>query len=194
MDNMPDQTSRFEIRPSNESTFALEVFKTGLLAGKRHILFFEKYSGELEYDPQQPENSKARVLVDSRSVTCKDKWLKPEQKKKVVSMALNDMLSADQFPQITFTSTTISRKSTNQYEVRGDLTIRGTTRPVTLLLAVKPVGSERLEIDGEAAISLKDYGLKPPSALIGLVGTKDKMELRYLIWAERCSSGVRAAS
>ena len=194
MDNMPDETPRFEIRPSTESTFALEVFKTGLMAGKRHILFFEKFSGEIEYDQQQPEKSKARLVVESRSITCKDKWLKPEQRKKVVSAALNEMLSVDQFHEITFTSTTITRKSPNQYEARGDLTIRGTTRAVMVQVAAKPVGSERLELDGEATISMKDYGLKPPSALLGLIGTKDKMELRYLVWAERARSDVRAAS
>jgi hypothetical protein len=51
--------------------------------------------------------------------------------------------------------------------------------------AAKPSGIERLEIDGDAEISLKDYGLMPPSAMLGLIGTKSKMTLRFLVWAEK---------
>ena len=182
---MPDQPVRYQIKPSNESTFTLEVFKTGLMTGKKHFLFFEQYTGEIDYDPQRPENSQVRFTVEAGSVTCKDTWVKPKDRKKVLDAALNDMMAATQHPQLTFSSTRIAAKSKGQYEVQGNLTVRGIARPVTFPAAVKPVGDQRLEIDGDAQISLKDYGLKGPSALMGLIGTKDKMTLRFLVWAEK---------
>ena len=53
------------------------------------------------------------------------------------------------------------------------------TKPITFIAAAKPSGIDRLEIDGDAEINLKDCGLKPPSALLGLIGTKSKMTLRF---------------
>jgi len=184
MEDMSEELPRFEIKPSNESTLALEVFKTGLLTGKRHIFFFEKYTGEVLYDSASPEKSNAHLTIDAGSVTLQDKWLKPKQKVHILEVARNDMLAAARHPQITFTSSGAIKKSSSLYLVRGELTIRGVTRPVEIEVAVKPLGDRRLELDGNAFVRMKEYGLKPPSALLGLIGTKDRMELRFLVWAE----------
>jgi len=179
------QTVRYLIRPSAESTLTLEVFKSGILAGKKHLFFFEDYQGELDYDPARVENSRVRLTIQARSVTCKDTWIKPEDRKKVLDAALNDMMAVNQYPQISFVSTSIVAKSKGQYEVRGDLTVRGIAKPVTLQAAVKSIGDVKLEIDGDTHISHHDYGLKPLSKFGGIVGTKDQMTLRFLVWAER---------
>ena len=155
---MPEEIVRYLIKPSAESTFTLEVSKTGLMAGKKHFLFFEQYSGEVDYDPQHPENSRVSLTVEARSVTCKDAWVK------------------------------ITGKSKGQYEIQGNLTVRGITKPIAFAAAAKPSGIERLEIDGDAQINLKDYGLTPPSAMLGLIGAKSKMTLRFLVWAEKTSA------
>jgi polyisoprenoid-binding protein YceI len=183
---MPEEIVRYLIKPSAESTFTLEVSKTGLMAGKKHFLFFEQYSGEVDYDPQHPENSRVSLTVEARSVTCKDAWVKKkEQRKMILDAAVNDMMAASQYPQLTFASTRITGKSKGQYEIQGNLTVRGITKPIAFAAAAKPSGIERLEIDGDAQINLKDYGLTPPSAMLGLIGTKSKMTLRFLVWAEK---------
>jgi polyisoprenoid-binding protein YceI len=181
-----EKTTRYQIRPSAESTFTLEVSKTGLMAGKKHVLFFEQYAGEVDYDAQHPDNSRVRLTVEAKSVTCKDAWVKKkEQRKKILDAAVNDMMAASQYPQLTFASTRIDGKSKGQYEIQGELTVRGVTKPITFMAAAKPSGIERLEIDGDARINLKDYGLTAPSAMLGLIGTKNKMTLRFLVWAEK---------
>ena len=185
---MPEETVRYTIRPSAESTLTLEVFKTGLLAGKKHFFFFEQYEGEIDYDAQRPDNSRVRMTIQARSITCKDTWVKPEDRKKILDAALNDMMAANQYPQLSFASTRIVTKSKGLYEIQGDLTVRGIAKPVTFQAAVKPVGSQRLEIDGDARISHKDYGLKPISRFGGIVGTKDQMLLRFLVWAEKIAA------
>jgi polyisoprenoid-binding protein YceI len=191
---MQGEVFRYEIKPSNESTFAVEVFKTGLLTGKRHVFFFERYQGNVQYDPASPEQSSVRLNIESNSITCKDTWVSSKQKKHILSVTLHDMLAADQSPQITYVSTGIVKKSSSQYEVRGDLTIRGVTRPMLLQIATKAIGTDRLELDGDSTIPMKEFGLKPPSALLGLIGTKDKMQLRFLVWAERGKTDRSAAS
>jgi polyisoprenoid-binding protein YceI len=186
---MPEESARYVIRPSAESTFTLEVSKAGLMAGKKHFLFFEQYAGEVDYDSKRPENSSVTLTVEARSVTSKDAWVKKkEDRKKIVDAAVNDMMAASQYPQLKFASTRITSKSKGQFEIQGDLTVRGITKPITFVAAAKPSGIERLEIDGDAQINLKDYGLKPPAAMLGLIGTKSKMTLRFLVWAEKSSA------
>ncbi|HMD47892.1 MAG TPA: YceI family protein, partial [Bryobacteraceae bacterium] len=163
----------------------LEVFKSGLLAGKKHLFFFEDYQGELDYDAARVENSQVRLTIQARSLTCKDNWVRPQDRKTILDAALNDMMAVNQYPQISFVSSRVVTKSKGQYEVQGDLTVRGIAKPVTLQAAVKPVGDVRLEIDGDARISHQDYGLKPLSKFGGIVGTKDQMLLRFLVWAEK---------
>ena len=180
---MADEIARYEIQ-SSKSSLALEIFKKGILAGKRHVLFFEKFLGEIQYDHQQPQRSRLDFVLDCSSVRCEDNWLTSKQRKKVVSFALEELLIVDRYPQIKFSSTVIIRQAINQYEMQGDLTIRGTTRRVSVQVATKP-SPERLEIDGEAVLRMKDYGMKPPTELLGLSGTRNRMKLRFVVWADR---------
>jgi len=183
------ETTRYQIQPSAESTFTLEVAKTGLLTGKKHFFFFEQYQGELDYDAERPEKSTARLTVEANSITCKDPWLKDKTMRKVIlDTALNKMMAAKQYPQLQFQATRIAAKAKGQFEIQGNLTVRGISKPITFDAAAKPSGINRLEIDGDAEINLKDYGLKPPSAMLGLIGTKSKMTLRFLVWAEKPAS------
>ena len=74
-----------------------------------------------------------------------------------------DFLDADNFPTITFTSTAI-RGEQNRYRVDGDLTIRGTTRTVTLDLIVNgftpdTFGDTRMSISATADINRNDFGV-----------------------------------
>jgi polyisoprenoid-binding protein YceI len=182
---MSEEIVRYSIRPLPESTLTLEVFKTGLMAGKKHSLFFEQYDGQIDYNAQRVEDSRIRFTVQAASMTCRDNWVKPEDRKKILDAALNEMLAVNQYPQLSFVSTRIITKSKGQFETQGDLTVRGIAKPVTLQAAVKPVGDLRLEIDGDAKISHHDYGLKPFSRFGGIIGTKDEMLLRFLVWAEK---------
>ncbi len=177
--------AHYQIRPSNESISALEVFKAGLLMGKKHVLFFEKYSGEVEYSRERPEESSVRIVVEARSARCRDDWLKPADRKKVLAATVDGMLAADRYPDIAFSSTRIVPKGSSRLEVQGTFSISGTTRPATMDVTITPIGDDRLELDCNSVISLRDYGLKPPSSALGLIRTKDNAIFRFLLWAEK---------
>jgi polyisoprenoid-binding protein YceI len=74
-----------------------------------------------------------------------------------------DFFDAANFPAMTFRSTKISQKGTD-VEITGDLTIRGATKPVTLVgEMVQPVtdpwGNTRAALTASAKINRKDWGL-----------------------------------
>jgi polyisoprenoid-binding protein YceI len=74
-----------------------------------------------------------------------------------------DFFDVETFPEISFVSSTIVPKG-DAYELQGDLTIKGITRPVALEtefngVAVDPFGNTRAGLSAETTISRKDFGL-----------------------------------
>ena len=74
-----------------------------------------------------------------------------------------DFFDVEAFPEISFVSNAIVPKG-DAYELQGDLTIKGVTRPVALEtelhgVAVDPFGNTRAGLTAETTISRKDFGL-----------------------------------
>ena len=163
-----------ELRPSAANRFTLEVEKTGLLRGKTHVFSFGKYRGRLDYKEQTPELSKVQFEIESKSIVCLDTWVSDKDKVKIVHTALDEMLAADKYPTISFVSTRVTPKSPNAFEVTGSLSIRGVVRSATVT-----VTKMADNYDGTAEVNMKDFGLKPPTAALGAVGTKELMTVKF---------------
>lgn len=88
---------------------------------------FDDLSGTIAYDPADPSASTMSFEVKIDSVhsgnSRRDNHLKSP-----------DFFNSRQFPVSTFVSTSFASAGDNVYEVSGDLTINGTTRPVTIEL------------------------------------------------------------
>jgi polyisoprenoid-binding protein YceI len=179
----PAETVKYRVAPASGSNFSLDVFKTGLMSGKKHHFVFSRYSGDIEYDRDRPANSKVRFAVEAASATLTDDWVKEGDRQKILSAALHDMMAAEKYPQLIFSSTRISAKAPNRFEVEGMLTVRGIPRLVTLDVTVRPGTEDRIEIVGGGEIRLRDYGLKPPSAALGAIGTKNEMRVQFALTA-----------
>ncbi|HUA11094.1 MAG TPA: YceI family protein [Solirubrobacteraceae bacterium] len=82
-----------------------------------------------------------------------------------------DFFEVEKYPQITFASTEITPVSDGQFEVKGDLTIHGVTRPITLeaeLEGYEPSdmqGKERIGVSATTKISRSDFEIKFDAAL-----------------------------
>lgn len=168
------QAQRYRIQPSDSARLELRVAKTGLYRGKVHVFTFSTYGGSMSFDAQKPETSQASLTISARDIKLMDTWLSQKDFKSVQEYALNDMLAAERYPDITFTSTAVRATSPMHFEVRGTLTIRGIAKPAVLSVAL--MGNR---FEGEATIRLTDYGLKPPKAALGLVGTENEMKFSF---------------
>ena len=180
---MPVGEVLYTILPSNDSTLALEVLKTRLMRRKKHTLFFENFRGEFSYFPERPEASRVNLTIDARSVICRDPWLKTRKQQLVTNYVRNEGLSADDHPEIRFASTRIYRKPIRGFVVEGVLTVRGVGRTVKVNVVLNPMKHGRVQIDGDATFCLSDFGVRPPSSMFGLIGTKDEALVRLLLWA-----------
>jgi len=167
----------YDLVPAPGSRLALEVFKTGFLRGKRHTFQFERYRGTLSYDPARPEATRVRLGMEAVSLALKDTWLSEKVFQKVQKYALEDMLAATRYPELTFESSAVRSIGTEQFEVQGNLTIRGIAKPVVMQVTRRTP----LTFEGSSTLKMTAWGLKPPSGGLGTVGTRDEMIFSFAI-------------
>jgi polyisoprenoid-binding protein YceI len=173
----------FEIKPAPGSRFALEIYKTGLFSGKKHLFLFERYTGTLNYNAAAPESSKVDLTVEAASFVVKDDWVSEKQAKSVREEAEGkNGLEVSKHASIRFVSSSMARAG-DAFTVQGTLTIRGIEKPVSVAVSMKPGEGGMLRFEGKAEVKLKDYGIKPPTAALGAIGTKNEMAVSFSLVA-----------
>jgi polyisoprenoid-binding protein YceI len=89
-----------------------------------------------------------------------------------------------QYPLITFLSKKTLQTGPNTFEVQGDFTMRGVSKPETLALTVSGAGTGSGTIKGKMAIDRKDYGMKSGIPLIKIA---DRVEVTVDLKVKRVS-------
>ncbi len=95
-----------------------------------------------------------------------------------------DFFDVDHSPLITFHSTKIVQTGPNSFEVDGDFTIRGVTKPEKLTLTVSLVGPGVGTISGTMAFDRKDYGMNKG---IPFVTIANRVEVNVSLKGKRVS-------
>ena len=118
---------------------------------------FNAFSGSLVLDGSSPTASGATVEIDAASFASGN-----EDRDKHVRGA--DFLDVEQYPTLQFVARSVRRTDDDAFVMVGDLTIRGTTRPVEIKaelegIVTDPWGNERIGFAGTTQISRKDFGL-----------------------------------
>jgi polyisoprenoid-binding protein YceI len=104
-----------------------------------------------------------------------------------------DFFDADNLPEIAFRSTSIVPTGDDEFDIAGDFTIHGVTRPITLAATLEgtetdPQGNARVGVSATAQINRSDYDMKFNMALgSGNVVVSDKVKILLEI------SAVKAA-
>jgi polyisoprenoid-binding protein YceI len=162
----------------------LEVEKAGLLSGKKHLFEFPAYSGALRFDPANPGAASVTIEVLSASFMVMDDWIDQKDRQKVAEFTRSPaMLDVSRHPKLVFRSAAIEPIREDAYRVLGELTIRGIAKPVTLIVKLRREAGG-LIVEGRVAFPMTQFGLKPPSAALGAIRTKDVMTLRLEVLAK----------
>ena len=108
-----------------DSTHGYITFTYSHLGFSNPRVGFNSFDTVLNLDSENPENSTIEVTIDAASI---------DSRVEEFNGHLNgtDFFNTAENPTITFTSTAIEATGDNTFDVTGDLTIMGTTKPVTL--------------------------------------------------------------
>ncbi|MFE8012856.1 YceI family protein [Streptomyces antibioticus] len=171
-------TGEYTIDPSHSSLgFVARHAMVTNVKGK-----FLDFSGSLHLDGTDPSASTASLDVTMDSIDTgsadRDGHLKSA-----------DFFKTDEFPTMTFRSTSAEALGGDDYRITGDLSILGVTRPLTIDLefngsAKDPFGNERVGFEGKAELLRSEWGLTWNAALeTGGVLVSDKIKLNFDISA-----------
>jgi polyisoprenoid-binding protein YceI len=150
----------FKVDPVHSTVFfKIKHFGVGYVYGR-----FNTFSGTLAFDDANSADSSIAVTVNTASVDSgnpgRDKHLKSP-----------DFFNVKEFPDVSFKSTAIKKVDDHNYELTGDLTLLGVTKPITAKLerigtGSDPRGGERSGIEAIFTIKRLDFGMKfMPQAL-----------------------------
>ncbi|MEC2306476.1 hypothetical protein GWJ21_12620 [Bacillus coagulans] len=125
---------------------------------------FQNFEVELEADPQDLTDANISFIVDASSISTKN-----DDRDNHLRSA--DFLDVEQYPKITFVSKSVTKAGNNEYNVTGDLTIRGVTKEETFKATFEGIsknpmsGAETAGFSAEGTVKRSNYGLTWNAAL-----------------------------
>ena len=149
---------------------------SSVTAAARHMMLttvrgaFSGTTGVIDFDPAKPEAGGVELRIPAASVNTGDE-------KRDGHLRSADFLDAAAHPEIVFKSTKVSAKGKNDFIVDGDLTIRGTTKSVSVNvelvgIGVDPRAGQRAGFDATFSFDRTQWGLVwnmpiPSGVLVG---------------------------
>ena len=163
--------------------YTLDVTHTRLGFSARHAMVttvrgsFKEFEGTGHIDTANPANSSVSVKIKAESIDTGNA-------DRDAHLRSGDFFENEAYPEITFVSTKVE-KDGEDWVVTGDLTIKGVSKPVTVVFeptgsAKDPFGNVRVGFEGTATINRSDWGLNFNAALeTGGVLISEKIKLEF---------------
>ena len=166
-------TKRFEFDPAHTSIgFRAKHMMVSTVRGE-----FGKFAGYVELDGDDPTTARGEATIEVASIDTR-------QEQRDAHLRSGDFFDVDKYPEMKFASTSVKSLAPDRYEVRGDLTIKDVTKPVTLEVTFEgrfndPWGKDRAGITATGTIDRRDWGLTWNQVLeAGRVVVGDKIQLQ----------------
>lgn len=183
------RTRTYTIVPS-ESSFWVFVGKSGLFSALAHDheIGVKSFSGRVVVPAAGASGGSLEMDVDAPSLVVLDKKPSEEDKKKIFNSMHNEVLESAKYQKITFKSVSVSdvKQTGNDaysFVVNGDLTLRGVTKRIAVLVAAT-VTPQELRATGKYTLKQTDYGIKPYSAAGGTIKVKNEVVINFNIVAK----------
>ncbi len=124
---------------------------------------FNDFSGEFTIDPSDPSKSSFTMKIKPESVDT-------NQPKRDGHLKSPDFFNVKQYPSMSFTSTSV-KPIEGGFEVTGDFTLHGQTKPITFNLkggkTVAVKGMQKTGYTAEFAIKRSEFGISKFSPMLG---------------------------
>lgn len=153
---------------------------------------FTKFDGTIEIDRANPAASTVNLKIESASIDTGT----PNRDKHLNSA---DFFETAKFPEITFASTKVAAKGKDAYDVTGDLTIKGVTKPVVLTVTANGFtgdgrGGQKTGFDVAGKINRKDFGVSWNNIVDGNAMLADEVDIVISVEANKKKAEAPAAA
>jgi polyisoprenoid-binding protein YceI len=183
------ETSRY-ILDSGASRMVIQVGKAGLFgfAGHEHEIVASSIAGTVDVDPEHVGAASVELTFNGAGLRVTGKGEPAADVPKVQEAMLGPRcLDVARFPAIRFVAKAISvKRSTagrHELEIRGDMTLHGVTRELTVPVEVR-IDHDHLTVSGRTVIRQKDFNITPIS-VAGVVKVKNEIVLEWLLVGNR---------
>ncbi len=145
----------YKIDPSHsEVSFKIKHLMISSISGN-----FGKYDATLQKDATDESFSSAKVSFETDITS-----ISTNNEQRDIHLKSNDFFNAEQYPKLSFVSTSIEKKSAEEFILHGDLTIKDVTKPVELNVdyngeITDPWGQTRAGFEINGKINRQDFGL-----------------------------------
>lgn len=186
-----------ELTMSTTNRFEFDTAHSTIGFSIRHLMVskvrgaFTQWSGSLAFDENDLANAEVNVEIQAASIDT-------HEKQRDDHLRSADFFDAANHPRLTFRAKGAQKTGEGRYRVSGELTIRGTTRPVDLEVeyngrAKDPWGGERVGFEAHTSINRKDFGLTWNQALeTGGVLVGEKIEINLEVQAKAVAAAAAA--
>ena len=152
------------VAPAAAQTWQIDTAHSRAQFTVRHLMIsdirgdFGAVTGTIEYDGKDLTTAKVNATIDVKSISTR-------VDKRDEHLKTDDFLDVANHPTMTFVSTSITPKGKGTYNMAGNLTIRGTTRPVVFELTqpagpITTRGTTKVGASASGRINRKEFGVK----------------------------------
>ena len=139
--------------------------------------------GQAMMQPQTGDSLSVELRVPVQSFNCG---------KQAMNRDLYEALKADQHPYIQYrvhNADIIASGSTGarRFQIIGALSMAGTTHRDTTIIQGRPAAGQGFRIEGSTPLSLRRFGVTPPTALFGLIQVQDSVRVSVDLLGSNCS-------
>ncbi len=160
---MSSTSSAIALDAQTKTAYTIDLSHSTAQFKVRHLGFskvtgrFNDFEGAIHLNPEQFDSLEAKATLQTASVTTGN-----EQRD--AHLRSGDFFDAETFPTLSFSGSDVRNIAGETFELAGDLTIRGVTRPVVLAVeylgqATDPWGGERVAFEARTKINRTDFGL-----------------------------------
>jgi hypothetical protein len=155
------------------------TFKEGLLSAIAHDLRIQVGRFSVQIDDAtraitaEFDARSLRVVNAVKDGQDDPHGLSEADKNKIAGQIIDDVLHSNQYPVVRFESTAVTPLDGGGYDISGNLTLHGVTRPISTRTRVES-GRQVAEV----VIHQPDYGIKPFKAMMGTLKVQADVRVR----------------
>jgi polyisoprenoid-binding protein YceI len=163
-------------------TWQLDPYHTQVEFSAKHLGmmtvrgYFDEVTTTADIDPEHPEASSVEATISTASIRTNNGIRDND-------LRSSNFLEVGKYPLITFKSTKVEHVGGDRYTLTGDLTVKGTTRPVALEVTRygefnDPHMGHRIAYGATSKINRKDFGLSFNAILDGRLVVSEEIQIR----------------